>query len=324
MIRRFYPILCSSLAFALLSQASGAIQKPEIKRITGRGSAGAIYAVNGKQEIFIEGKNFHPQAKVTLADTRTGEEFNDRHYKGQKLRYNSFYNEQLKLKVNFTDQPAEWTVEIINPGHENTDQISFSVVSPPENYKCSFESEEFLKADDKDYVGLRWIHPLGETTRVTGKWLERGEEYDKHWRDYHTEGIKRIHAGIDLAAQQHTPVYAIADGTVIRIIQQTVATPGCLMIRHQTQRGAFVAIYGHMDTELKANQTVGRGEQIGAISHDEDHLHFGIAWGGEAPEIDINSRYGWGAIRAEYFKEHGIPNGLIDPIAWLETQSPIQ
>ena len=97
----------------------------------------------------------------------------------------------------------------------------------------------------------------------------------------------RVHLGIDILANENTPVFAVADGTVIQIWED-VRMGQCIAVKHN---GAAVSIYKNVSLELPKGiiegATVRAGQQIASIGStamvevaDEPHLHFEMTVGG--------------------------------------------
>ena len=262
-------------------------------------------ALNGKQPFVINGKNFDPKASVTLRDRDTGEVFAER-----KVMRRS--DSRLELKVNFTSVPARWSVEVINPDGESSGQYYFYVREPKEDSELPQvdDSSEESPAPLRNRLG--WVYPLGDEAHITAHWLERGNAY--------IHDAEKVHLGTDFRAKPDDPVYAIGSGKVVMVY----AAKDCVVVRHTAKRGEFVAVYGHVKPSVSEGDSVTAGQKIGTILPLErgSHLHFGIAWGPDAPDSDSEGRWGWGMMNERHFDNEGIPNGLVDPMAWLETQAP--
>lgn len=95
---------------------------------------------------------------------------------------------------------------------------------------------------------------------------------------------RRMHTGIDLTAQQGTPVYATADGRV------TIAGRGegmsgygiCVVVDHGY---GFQTLYGHLlKATVRKGQQVKRGELLGHVGHtglaQGNHLHYEVIQNG--------------------------------------------
>lgn len=85
------------------------------------------------------------------------------------------------------------------------------------------------------------------------------------------------HYGIDIANRIGTPIYAVADGTVI---EAGPASGFGLWVRIEHADGT-ISVYGHMDTfSVRAGQKVKAGQQIARMGNRGQstgpHLHFEI------------------------------------------------
>lgn len=93
--------------------------------------------------------------------------------------------------------------------------------------------------------------------------------------------IRRMHAGVDFEAEEGTPVYATANGTV-KVVKESTGYYGTY-IRIEHENG-FETVYAHLDDiGVRLGQEVIKGGQIGitgttgqGLSHDKPHLHYEI------------------------------------------------
>ena len=98
------------------------------------------------------------------------------------------------------------------------------------------------------------------------------------WRTI--QGKKEWHQGIDLASTGKVPIYASADGAVIRA--GTLGTYGkVVMIQHSINGKRYDTNYAHLDSvSVKVGQKVKAGQQIGIMGNTGRsfgvHLHFEI------------------------------------------------
>lgn len=97
------------------------------------------------------------------------------------------------------------------------------------------------------------------------------------WRNHPLWGDRRFHHGVDLAANQGTPIYAIAAGTVT-IASYTDANGYYVSLSHGN---GFGSIYCHMTHyTVKPGQSVKQGQIIGYVGSTGwstgPHLHFEI------------------------------------------------
>lgn len=96
----------------------------------------------------------------------------------------------------------------------------------------------------------------------------------------------RVHLGIDILANEGTPVCAVADGTVTQIWED-VRMGQCIAVKHN---GDAVSIYKNVSAELPKGimegATVKAGQQIASVGStamveiaEEPHLHFEMTIG---------------------------------------------
>ncbi|PWV74461.1 peptidoglycan DD-metalloendopeptidase family protein [Nocardia neocaledoniensis] len=118
------------------------------------------------------------------------------------------------------------------------------------------------------------------------------------------------HQGQDFAAAPKTPIYAVADGVVVRVGEAS-GFGIWVVIDHNIDGEIVSSVYGHMfadDVEVEQGQTVRIGQLIAGVGYngqtvpagpDGAHLHLEIWTGG--------GRFGGGAA--------------IDPMPWLRSGS---
>ena len=103
------------------------------------------------------------------------------------------------------------------------------------------------------------------------------------WRIHPTMGDKRFHTGVDFAAPQGTPIYAIASGTVTSAYYNT-ANGYMVSIAHG---GGYGSLYAHMTHYVvSAGDSVSQGQVIGYVGSTGwstgPHLHFEVHVNGSA------------------------------------------
>jgi len=165
-----------------------------------------------------------------------------------------------------------------------------------------------------DNVSYWWSYPLKQVTSPTGTCKQQDRDQLSNdckislpviakadYETYKTNQLYRLvystlwggtyndwwditlgaHEWVDLVSSQWTPVYAIADGDVIRA--RSAAWYGNLVtIRHKLTTGKYVeSVYGHLSKILvKEGTKVKEWTQIGAVGHEGgaqgNHLHFAI------------------------------------------------
>ena len=129
---------------------------------------------------------------------------------------------------------------------------------------------------------------MPETTRIVfplpeGTWV-RTSPFG--WRNDPITGERRFHAGSDFAAPDGTPIYAVADGVVVRA-NYTDAGGGIIVIEHTVGGQRVASMYVHMwqhGIHVADGDTVTAGQHIGDVGSSGHstgpHLHLQIHPGG--------------------------------------------
>ena len=106
-------------------------------------------------------------------------------------------------------------------------------------------------------------------------------------------GKMKNHNGIDLAAAEGTPVYAIKDGAVSVCLNNDPEFGNYLIISHD--QGKLTSVYAHLQEVLvEQYQNVKKGDLVGYVGKTGmatgPHLHFEIRQGGKAedPRLKLN------------------------------------
>ena len=95
-------------------------------------------------------------------------------------------------------------------------------------------------------------------------------------------GPNRRHQAVDLIAPRHTPIHAVDDGTIARLIDHRT---GGLSIYQRDWSGRFIYYYAHLQRYapgLHEGQHVRAGDVVGLVGTtgnappDTPHLHFAI------------------------------------------------
>lgn len=97
-------------------------------------------------------------------------------------------------------------------------------------------------------------------------------------------GQIKNHNGIDLAAGEGTPVYAIKDGDVAYAIKNDPVFGNYIILSHD--HGKQTSVYAHLSKmNVEQYQFVRKGTIIGLVGHSGmatgDHLHFEVRQGGK-------------------------------------------
>ena len=106
-------------------------------------------------------------------------------------------------------------------------------------------------------------------------------------------GEMKNHNGIDLAAEEGTPVYAIKDGAVYTVIENDPEFGNYIILSHD--QGKMTSVYAHLSkVYVERYKYVKKGEVIGLVGQTGmatgPHLHFEIRQGGKAedPRTKLN------------------------------------
>jgi murein DD-endopeptidase MepM/ murein hydrolase activator NlpD len=166
-------------------------------------------------------------------------------------------------------------------------------------------------------TGFYW--PTGKPPDVKARWLASG----CNGQDGYFTG--EYHTGVDIKAELKDPVVAIADGCVIYISpggwdlggNGDKKNVGVLIEHHLKDGSSFIAIYGHLQTDMQKGDHVQAGQQIGTIGHwpGQDHLHLTISPGRTA-------KAPYGRLPCPASEAPLDANGTADPLVWLTTQYP--
>lgn len=93
-------------------------------------------------------------------------------------------------------------------------------------------------------------------------------------------GDLKLHAGVDLAANAGSPVFATASGMVHKIVLDPDGIGLAVYLRHP---GGYMTLYGHLSGyEVKPGQKVRRGRQIGVVgstgASTGAHVHYAVLY----------------------------------------------
>jgi len=168
-----------------------------------------------------------------------------------------------------------------------------------------------------------FYYPINATFTNDANWLACGSSYYSNTR----------HIGADLIYGIGTPIYTIAPGKVLYKSGPKESSGWgignyALVIKHSSSTGDFLAVYGHIQTTLKLNDTVYWGQQIGTIGRYQEtvggrvidrtpHLHFGIF-----PSVSGFPGSGWGRITDNGCSRPNNTNGFVAPISWIRNKTP--
>jgi PKD repeat protein len=202
-------------------------------------------------------------------------------------------------------------------------------------------------------TGTIAISPLAKTS--TGFYYPVNVEItdDANWNacgaTYYTD-TRHIGADLFYDSAPHNndnnigkPVYAISKGTVFRKSGPSECSGWgidnyALAIQHSSTTGDFIAVYGHIRTNLNVGDQVSAGEQVGTIGDYQEHtsykrdkenkcqvsgdivtrsahLHFGVF-----PSTNKFPSSEWGRIKDNGCKHPDSTNGFVNPLEWIRVQ----
>lgn len=123
-----------------------------------------------------------------------------------------------------------------------------------------------------------WQNPLNPSRLWTS--VETDTNYDFDSSVYRTTHSGSRHTGVDMKAAPGTSVYAIAAGTVVRVVASAVPEQLVVIVQHSGSRGLFLCVYGHISPTrgLVVGTRISVGSQLGVVvqAGSPSHLHFGI------------------------------------------------
>ena len=164
-----------------------------------------------------------------------------------------------------------------------------------ENYAGQTLTKEniWYKIDNRDYVflpgkrltGTERFYFLDSALNLPLKagsfWVS--SEFGKRKNPF--SGEMKNHNGIDLAAEEGTPVYAIKDGAVFSTINDDVTFGNYIILSHDL--GKMTSVYAHLSKIcVEKYQNIRKGDLIGYVGQTGmatgSHLHFEIRQGSKA------------------------------------------
>lgn len=134
---------------------------------------------------------------------------------------------------------------------------------------------------------------------------------------------QRCHLGVDIRANEGDGVYPISFGKIVAISTSGWGCRGAsgnvgVVVKHVLEDGTeFLALYGHVRTNLAENDYVLPGKPFAAIGPwcRGHHLHFGIHPGLTMPATN------WGGMPCRKCKDNH--NGFVDPLDFIRTHKPL-
>ncbi len=164
-----------------------------------------------------------------------------------KREYNiiHYLGEPTEIKTEEAQKPPKDTIAVIEKKIEN----------PYKRYLSSIPSILPLQNLNKQYF-------------ISSFYQKRMHPIEKQYK---------MHNGVDLSAPKGTPVYATADGIVLKLFYNNSAIGYAIKIKHSYN---YSSLYGHLISQpyFKEADTIKRGQIIGYVGNTglstAPHLHY--------------------------------------------------
>ena len=215
--------------------------------------------------------------------------------------------ERATLKSKKADLDAQ-NSQMQSKQNELNTSVKEAQMSAAEAKQAQADAQEAIESDEMNYEAVKkeiqkliaaaaaskpklsftgFICPLKSYKRVSS-------EYG--WRKNPVTGVNKLHAGIDLAANGGTPIYAAASGYVQVAGWSSGGYGNYVIIYHGTMSNgkAYSTLYGHMrSVATSAGKYVQQGELIGYVgstgNSTGNHLHLEV-WQGGVKANAVNPR----------------------------------
>ncbi|MCG6195010.1 M23 family metallopeptidase [Leptospira sp. FAT2] len=124
------------------------------------------------------------------------------------------------------------------------------------------------KEERSFFYGVAFYRPLGEEGIVSSRFGKRKDPFTRK---------ETFHGGLDIAAEEGTPVYASADGEV-SFSDKKGGYGNLIVLNH---RLGYETLYGHLSSiSVKPGERVRKGQKIGEVGQTGratgNHLHFEV------------------------------------------------
>lgn len=210
----------------------------------------------------------------------------------------------VSLSVSFTDVGRYLKISVLGvPEHDPYDGVVYPVKKVPNWVELSTEKWKYTygELNDSNFVDIPAYDP--EQLKTSTDDLKWGDAEDDKIRiakitysvpylgTYKLDGLEGTgsHPAVDIKIPDGTPIYAMANGTVIKTSNQNSGFGHHIVLQHNNfpkyhNKAKFEIIYSsysHMDEILvEEGDVVKKGEQIGTSGHTgtatTPHLHFQI------------------------------------------------
>ncbi|MDV6237658.1 M23 family metallopeptidase [Leptospira ellisii] len=124
------------------------------------------------------------------------------------------------------------------------------------------------KEERSFFYGMAFHRPLGEEGIVSSRFGKRKDPFTRK---------ETFHGGVDIAAEEGTPVYASADGE-ISFSKQKGGYGNLIVVDHKL---GYQTLYGHLSSmSVRPGEKVRKGQKIGEVGQTGratgNHLHFEV------------------------------------------------
>lgn len=152
------------------------------------------------------------------------------------------------------------------------------------NFYYNINGRNYIFLQDKRFSSIERAYFLDSALQLpldkNAFWVS--SEFGKRKNPFSQK--EKNHNGIDLAAPEGTPVYAIKDGAVYVCVPNDNEFGNYVILSHDT--GKTTSVYAHLQSyTVEQYQTVKKGEIIGYVGQTGmatgPHLHFEIRQGGK-------------------------------------------
>lgn len=179
------------------------------------------------------------------------------------------------------------SIEVLLQEHYSTAEL------PQDSLTYSIDGREFVFLSNKRFSPTERAFFLDSAMQLPlasdSFWVS--SEFGKRKNPF--SGEMKNHNGIDLAADEGTPVYAVKDGAVYSVIYDDPTFGNYIVLTHD--QGKMTSVYAHLSkVDVEQYQTIHKGDVIGYVGQTGQatgpHLHFEIRQGGKAedPRIKLN------------------------------------
>lgn len=210
----------------------------------------------------------------------------------------------VSLSVSFTDVGRYLKISVLGvPEHDPYDGVVYPVKKVPNWVELSTDKWKYSYSQlaDSDFVDIPAYDP--EQLKTSTDDLKWGDSEDDKLRiakitysvpylgTYKLDGLEGTgsHPAVDIKIPDDTPIYAMANGTVIKTSNQNSGFGHHIVLQHdnfpkyhnKTKFETIYSSYSHMDEILvEEGDVVKKGQQIGTSGHTgtatTPHLHFQI------------------------------------------------